>query len=340
MENLAGNGKCVTLAHGAGGSLSRDLVEKYIIPELGNSLLNELHDGAKLNTTSRTAFTTDSYVIEPRFFPGGSIGTLAVCGTVNDLAMTGAVPKYLSMGLILEEGLPFDELKRILHDIKMAAEEAGVYIVTGDTKVVGRGSADGIFINTAGVGDIIPGVDISPKGIKPGMDIILSGFIGDHAATVMAARHGISLPEEMKSDCAPLNHMTKAMLEVAPNIPVLRDPTRGGIAAALNELAGQAGVGVLLDEEALPIREAVQGVCDILGFDPLYLANEGKLLAFTASEDTEKVLEAMCRFPQGENACVIGHTTEEAAGQVALRTGIGGIRVVDMPMGNLVPRIC
>ncbi len=334
-----GNDKII-LAHGAGGKLSQELMEEVILPEFTNPLLNELHDGASVNMSSRVAFTTDSYVVKPLFFAGGNIGKLAVCGTVNDLSMTGAVPRYLSMGLILEEGFPIADLKKIVHTMRQAADEAGIYIVTGDTKVVGRGAADGIFINTAGIGDILPGTDISPKRVKPGMDIILSGYIGDHAAAIMASRHSLELPDSIKSDCAPLCGLTQAMLNVAPHIAVLRDPTRGGVAAVLNEIAGQSGTGILIEEEALPVRPEVQGVCDILGFDPLYLANEGKLIAFCAPEDTPKILTVMRAHRYGQDARVIGHTTAEAAGQVGLKTAIGGIRVVDMPLGNLVPRIC
>lgn len=330
----------ITLAHGAGGKVSQELMEQVILPEFGNPLLNELHDGASVNVSGRVAFTTDSYVVKPHFFAGGNIGKLAVCGTVNDLAMTGAVPRYLSMGLILEEGYPIAELRKIIHTMKLAADEAGIYIVTGDTKVVGKGAADGIFINTAGIGDILPDVNISPKNVKPGMDVILSGYIGDHAAAVMAGRHNLDLPDNIQSDCAPLNGLTQAMLTVAPEIAVLRDPTRGGVAAVLNEIAVQSGTGVLIEEELIPVRPAVQGVCDILGFDPLYLANEGKLLAFCWQKDTERILDAMHDQRYGRDARVIGHTTETAAGQVGMRTAIGGIRVVDMPLGNLVPRIC
>ncbi len=330
----------ITLAHGAGGKVSQELMEQVILPEFGNPLLNELHDGASVNVSGRVAFTTDSYVVKPHFFAGGNIGKLAVCGTVNDLAMTGAVPRYLSMGLILEEGYPIAELRKIIHTMKLAADEAGIYIVTGDTKVVGKGAADGIFINTAGIGDILPDVNISPKNVKPGMDVILSGYIGDHAAAVMAGRHNLDLPDNIQSDCAPLNGLTQAMLTAAPEIAVLRDPTRGGVAAVLNEIAVQSGTGVLIEEELIPVRPAVQGVCDILGFDPLYLANEGKLLAFCWQKDTERILDAMHDQRYGRDARVIGHTTETAAGQVGMRTAIGGIRVVDMPLGNLVPRIC
>ena len=330
----------VTLAHGAGGQMSHALMEEIVLPELGNRILNTLHDGAVLPITGRAAFTTDSYVVQPHFFPGGSIGRLAVCGTVNDLAMTGAVPRWLSLAVILEEGFPIRALRRIVRDIRTAAEEAGVLIVTGDTKVVPRGCGDGIYINTAGVGEMIEGVDIAPTNIKPGMDIIVSGTLGDHAATVMAARHGLTLPPEIMSDSAPLCHMTAAMLAAAPSIAVLRDPTRGGVAASLNELAAAAKVGILLEEGAIPVHPAVQGVCDLLGFDPLTLANEGKLLAFVPPEDTARVLEVMHAEPYGRAACVIGYTTAEAPGSVGIRTALGGIRVVALPLGELVPRIC
>ena len=328
----------ITLAHGAGGSLSHALMESVILPAFGNEFLQKMHDGAALDLGGKTAFTTDSFVVAPRFFPGGDIGKLAVCGTVNDLAMTGAVPRYISCALILEEGLPIEELRRILHSMKEAAAEAKVAIVTGDTKVVGKGAADGIYINTAGLGEIERAME--PQNVKAGMDVILSGTLGDHAATVMAARHNLTLPPEIMSDCAPLCHMTAAMLAEAPGIAVLRDPTRGGAAASLNELAGAAGVGILLDEERIPVRPAVQGVCELLGFDPLTLANEGKLLAFTQPADTERVLRVMHADPHGAEACVIGQTTAEAPGEVGLRTALGGIRVVDMPLGELVPRIC
>ena len=330
----------ITLAHGAGGKISQELMEEVILPAFGNPLLNELHDGATLQTNGKIAFTTDSYVVRPLFFPGGDIGKLAVCGTVNDLAMTGAVPRYLSAGVILEEGFPMKDLKKIVHSMHLAAEEAGVSIVTGDTKVVGKGQADGIFINTAGIGEILPHVQISPKNVKPGMKILLSGFLGDHAVTILAKRHGLELPEHIRTDCAPLAGLTKAMLQAEPNIAVLRDPTRGGLAAVLNEIAAASHTGILIDEDSIPIHPEVQGVCDLLGFDPLYLANEGKVIAFVPAESAELLLSVMRQHPYGENACIIGEVTEEAAGQVGLRTAIGGIRIVDMPLGNLVPRIC
>ena len=330
----------ITLAHGAGGKMSQELMEQVILPAYGNPLLNEMHDGAAVNMSGHVAFTTDSYVVQPLFFAGGNIGKLAVCGTVNDLAMTGAIPRYISAGLILEEGFPIADLKRILATMRQMADEAGIYIVTGDTKVVDKGKADGIFINTAGIGDIIPGTQISPKHVKPGMKVILSGYIGDHAAAIMAGRHDLALPESVQTDCAPLNHMTQAMLAAAPDIAVLRDPTRGGVAAVLNEIAEASNCGILIDEEQIPIHPEVQGVCDILGFDPLYLANEGKCVAFVPADKADAVIAAMQVDKYGKNARVIGEVTAEAAGQVGMRTAIGGIRVVDMPLGNIVPRIC
>ena len=330
----------ITLAHGAGGKLSQELMEEVILPAYGNPLLNEMHDGAAVNMSGHVAFTTDSYVVQPLFFAGGNIGKLAVCGTVNDLSMTGAIPRYLSAGLILEEGFPIGDLKRILATMRQMADEAGIYIVTGDTKVVDKGKADGIFINTAGIGDIIPGTHISPKNVKPGMKVILSGYIGDHAASIMAGRHDLALPESVRTDCAPLNSLTQAMLAAAPDIAVLRDPTRGGVAAVLNEIAEASNCGVLIDEEQIPIHPEVQGVCDILGFDPLYLANEGKCVAFVPADKADKVLAVMKANKYGRDARIIGETTAEAAGQVGMRTAIGGIRVVDMPLGNIVPRIC
>ena len=227
----------ITMAHGAGGKMSQQLMQEVILPEFANPYLNELPDGASVTMSGRVAFTTDSYVVQPLFFNGGNIGKLAVCGTVNDLSMTGAVPRYISVGMILEEGFLIEDLRKIAHTMREMADEAGIAIVTGDTKVVERGKADGIFINTAGIGDIIPGTSISPHHVKPGMKVLLSGYIGDHAATVLAGRHGLELPDTIKTDCAPLNSLTRAMLEAAPDIAVLRDPTRGGVAAVLNEIA-------------------------------------------------------------------------------------------------------
>lgn len=330
----------IQLAHGAGGRMSALLTEEVLRPILGNPILDRMHDGAVLDTHGKIAFTTDSYVVAPRFFPGGSIGRLAVCGTVNDLAMSGAEAKYLSLSLILEEGLAVEELTRVLQDVRAAADEADVSIVTGDTKVVGHGACDGIYINTAGVGEIIGGADIAPKNIRAGMDVIVSGFLGDHAATITAARHGLKLPEAIKSDAAPLNGLVKEMLRAVPEIACMRDPTRGGAAATLNELAAQSETGILLDEESLPVRPEVEGVCELLGFEPLYLANEGKLLAIVPAEKTETLLAVMRAHPYGKEARRIGVVTDKAPGQVAMKTALGGIRIVDMPTGSLVPRIC
>lgn len=339
MNNI--NSNVITMAHGSGGQASHELMEEVLLPIFDNEILHELHDGAKLDlSTNKIAFSTDSYVVKPLFFAGGNIGKLAVCGTVNDLAMTGAIAKYISVGMIIEEGFSIDELKEIVKTMRAAADEAGVYIVTGDTKVVNKGGADGIFINTAGIGERIEGVDISPLRAKAGQNIIVSGYLGDHAATIMASRHGLELPESIKTDCAPLNHMVKDMLTAVPNIAVLRDPTRGGTAAVLNEIAAQAQVGILLEEEAIPVREEVRGFCDILGFDPLYLANEGKLIAFVDEADTETVLNIMHKHEYGKNAKVIGKVIDKAKGEVGLRTALGGIRIVDMPQGEQIPRIC
>ena len=329
----------ITLAHGAGGEKSRELMEKIILPAFDNPILREMHDGARLSVGGQIAFTTDSYVVHPRFFPGGNIGKLAVCGTVNDLAVTGAIPRYISAGGVLEEGFDAEELKKIAETMRRAADEAGVLIVTGDTKVVERGKCDGIFINTAGIGEIIPGANISPKNVKPGMSVILSGCIGDHAATVMAARHGLDA-EGIQSDCAPLNKAVQNLLAAFPDTAMLRDPTRGGVAAVLNETAVAAEVGIIIDEEKIPLREETKSVCDILGFDVLQLANEGKFIAFLPKEKAEEALRFLRKQKYAENACIIGETTEKSPGVVALRTPIGGLRVVDMPLGEIVPRIC
>lgn len=330
----------IQLAHGAGGRMSAMLMEEVLRPVLGNPILDRMHDGAILEPGGTIAFTTDSYVVAPRFFPGGSIGRLAVCGTVNDLAMSGAEAKYISLALILEEGLTVEELTRVLKDVRAAADEAGVTVVTGDTKVVGHGACDGIYINTAGIGEIFEGADIAPRNIRPGMDVIVSGFLGDHAATITAARHGLKLPDSIKSDAAPLNGLVKEMLRAVPEVACMRDPTRGGAAATLNELAAQSGTGILLDEELIPVRPEVEGVCELLGFEPLYLANEGKLIAFVPAEKTETLLDVMRAHPHGKEARRIGSVTGKAPGQVTMKTALGGIRIVDMPTGSLVPRIC
>lgn len=324
-------------AHGAGGQLSAKLLHEIILPAFDNEILHELHDGAKIG---RLAMTTDSFVVRPIFFRGGDIGKLSICGTVNDLAVTGAVPKFLSVGMILEEGFEISALKKICASMSAAARQAGVKIVTGDTKVVGHGHADEIFINTAGVGELIDGVDISAKKIRAGMKILLSGTLGDHSVAILAGRHGLQLPAEVQSDCAPLNGLIADMLNVEPKIAMLRDATRGGLAAVLNEIAQSANVGILIDEEKIPVRDEIRGVCEILGFDVLELANEGKIVAVVPADSAEKILSVMRKNVHGRDAAIVGEVVENSAGVVGLRTALGGVRVVDLPAGELVPRIC
>lgn len=328
----------ITLAHGAGGRLSQKLMRDVIMPAFDNEILRELHDGARLD--GRLVFTTDSYVAKPIFFAGGDIGKLAITGTVNDIAVSGAVPKYISVGLILEEGFEFDTLKQILDSMAKAARDARVQIVTGDTKVVGHGQCDGIFINTAGVGEMIEGADISVKNVKPKMKILINGTIGDHATAIIAGRHGLVLPDSVKSDCAPLNDLVKSMLAAEPKIAMMRDPTRGGLAATLNEIAQGADVGIMLDEGKLPIQNEVKGVCQLLGFDVLELANEGKVLTFVPPGSVPRVLSAMRKHKLGRQAAVIGDVVQAPRGKVGLKTLIGTTRAVDMPVGVIVPRIC
>ena len=331
----------IQMAHGSGGKLSARLFQEVFFPAFANPALAEVHDGARLTVAGgRLAFATDSYVVKPRFFPGGDIGKLAVCGTVNDLAMTGAEPLYLSAGFILEEGLPIAELMEIVRSMQRMAVAAGVQIVTGDTKVVEKGAADGIYINTAGIGRLLPGVDISAGRVRPGQTVLLSGSLGDHGIAVMGERHGLTLPATVVSDCAPLNALVAELLAAVPAVSWLRDPTRGGLAAALNELAGQTGLGVMLEEADLPVKPEVAAVCDILGFDPLYLANEGKLIAIVENESAEEALAVLRRHPCGTDARAIGRMTDRPAGQVGLKTRIGGVRLLDMPLGDQLPRIC
>lgn len=329
--------KKILMAHGAGGKLSQNLLREIILPAFENKILNELHDGAKIG---RLAMTTDSYVVRPIFFRGGNIGKLSICGTVNDLAVTGAIPKYISVGMIIEEGFDIEDLKKIVDSMAQTARDAEVQIVTGDTKVVGRGQADGIFINTAGIGELIDGVDISAENVRAGMKILISGTLGDHSAAILAGRHGLELPETVKSDCAPLNKLIAEMLAVEPRIAMLRDATRGGLAAVLNEIAIAANVGIVIDEEKIPVHEEIRGVCDILGFDVLELANEGKIVAIVPAESAEKILSVMKKNIFGVNAVEIGEVVSNSVGKVGLRTALGAIRIVDIPAGELVPRIC
>jgi hydrogenase expression/formation protein HypE len=330
----------ILLAHGSGGKLSHDLIQKSFIPLLGNPLLNRLDDAAVFELSGQCAFTTDSYVVNPLFFPGGDIGKLAVCGTVNDLAMCGAQPLYLSISLVIEEGLLLSELERIVTSIKRATEETGVMIVTGDTKVVNRGSADKLFINTAGIGLIPPGIDISGSNAKPGDKILLSGTIGDHGLAVMSQREGLGFKIPIESDCAPLNKLVAEMLKDSTQIHCLRDPTRGGLATTLNEFATQSKVGIRIEEEKIPVQEAVRGACELLGFDPLYVANEGKLVAIVALTDAERVLTQMRANHYGRDGAIIGEVVEQHPGQVVMRTCLGASRIIDMLSGDLLPRIC
>ncbi|MBC8275649.1 MAG: hydrogenase expression/formation protein HypE [Chloroflexi bacterium] len=334
------NDETILLAHGSGSRLSHELIEKNFLPPLANPLLVKLDDSAVFDLSGRLAFTTDSYVVNPIFFPGGDIGKLSVCGTINDLAMSGATPLYLSLSLIIEEGLTLSELTRIVKSIKAAAEEAGVNIVTGDTKVVNRGSADKLFINTAGIGVVPPGIDISGANAKIGDKVILSGTIGDHGIAVMSQREGLKFSVPVQSDCAPLNKLVSQMLEISPQINCLRDPTRGGLATTLNELAKQSKVGIRIEEDKIPVRDGVRAACELLGFDPLYVANEGKLVAIVAADDAEKILAKMKRNRYGGDASIIGEVTAEHKGKVIMRTRLGASRIVDMLSGELLPRIC
>ena len=330
----------ILLAHGSGGKLAHDLVEKSFVKAFANPLLAKMDDSAVFELGGRLAFTTDSYVVSPIFFPGGDIGKLAVCGTVNDLAMSGAKPLYLSLSFIIEEGLARSELNRIIDSTQKAAEEGGVKIITGDTKVVDRGSADKLFINSAGIGIVPEGVDISGGNARPGDRVIVSGTIGDHGIAVVSQREGLSFSTQLESDCAPLASLVADMLVVSPDIHCLRDPTRGGLATTLNELAKQSGVSIRIEEEKLPIREEVQAACEMLGFDPLYVANEGKLVAIVSAGDVDKVLQVMKGNRYGKNATIIGEVAAEHPGRVAMKTSLGSSRIVDMLVGDLLPRIC
>jgi len=333
--------KKVLLAHGGGGNLSHQLIQKMFFSQFSNSFLNEEHDGAVIPVKEgRIAFSTDSYVVHPIFFPGGNIGELAVNGTVNDLAMCGAKPLFISAGFIIEEGLPMEELWQIVLSMRKAAEAAGVQIVTGDTKVVDNGKGDKIFINTSGIGLIAPGINISPKNCSEGDIIILSGRIADHGIAIMSAREGIEFETQIVSDTAPLNSLVEVMLNTSRNIHVLRDPTRGGLASALNEIAMTSGKSIIIEENNIPIAEEVKGACEILGFDPLYIANEGKLVAFVAETDAEKVLNAMRSHPLGKESVIIGKVAAGNTGSVVMKTSIGSTRIVDMLSGEQLPRIC
>ncbi len=330
----------ILLAHGSGGRLAHDLIEKVLLKPLSNPLLDRLDDAAVFSCGGRLAFTTDSYVVNPIFFPGGDIGRLAVCGTVNDLSMVGASPLYLSLAFIIEEGLLLADLERVLVSIREAAREARVQIVTGDTKVVNRGSADGLFVNTAGVGHLPDGTDISGSNARPGDKVILSGTIGDHGIAVLSQREGIGFSTRLESDCAPLNGLVAEMMAASGRIHVMRDPTRGGLATTLNEIAAQSKAGIRIEEETVPVRPEVRGACDMLGIDPLYVANEGKLVAMVHPGEAAAVVEAMRRHRYGRDAAIVGEVRAEHPGRVVMKTALGASRIVDMLVGDPLPRIC
>ncbi len=331
----------VIMAHGGGGTLSHRLIEKMFLSQFDNELLNLQHDGSVFEIGGeRFAFTTDSYVVQPIFFPGGDIGELAVNGTVNDLAMCGAEPIYLSVGFILEEGFPLEDLWRITLSMKRAGERTRIKIITGDTKVVDRGKGDKIFINTSGIGKVYPGIEISPKNSRPGDVIIISGKIAEHGVAIMSAREGLEFETAIQSDTLPLNRLVSAMLKVSNKIHVMRDPTRGGVASTLNEIASSADVGIEIDELAIPISEEVKAACEILGFDPLYVANEGKMIALVEKQDAEKILRIMKNHPDGKDAAIIGKVVSEHRKRVVMKTSIGSMRIVDMISGEQLPRIC
>jgi hydrogenase expression/formation protein HypE len=330
----------ILLAHGSGGKLAHELVESRFVKAFANPFLAKLDDSAVIDFSGRLAFTTDSYVVSPIFFPGGDIGKLAVCGTVNDLAMSGAKPLFLSLSFIIEEGLSQGELNEIVNSIQKTAQEAGVKIITGDTKVVHRGSADKLYINTAGVGMIPEEVNISGSNARPRDNVLLSGSIGDHGIAVLSQREGLSFHTQLESDCAPLGDLVVEMLNASPNIHCLRDPTRGGLATTLNELAKQSKVSIRIEEEKIPVQEEVLAACEMLGFDPLYVANEGKLVAIVPEEDANKVLKAMRGNHYGAGAAIIGEVRAEHPGRVVMKTCLGASRIVDMLVGDLLPRIC
>jgi hydrogenase expression/formation protein HypE len=333
--------KEIVLAHGSGGKLTQQLIQKLVLPHFKNEFLNPLHDGAMFSVNgTRLAFSTDSFVVNPIFFPGGDIGELAINGTVNDLAMCGARPLHLSAAFILEEGLSLTEFWRVIQSMQRAAKAAGINLVTGDTKVVDRGKGDKIFINTSGIGIIDPGINIHPQRAQVGDKIIINGPIAVHGIAIMSVREGLAFETEIASDTAPLNSLVQAMLAADPDIHVLRDPTRGGITSTLSEIAEQADVGIYLEEAAIPISEAVKGACEILGLDPLYVANEGKLLAFIRPDASDRVLSVMRAHPLGKEAAVIGEVVADHRGYVTMKTRVGGNRVVDMLSGEQLPRIC
>lgn len=331
----------ILLEHGSGGKLSNDLIARTFLPCFRNDYLERLEDSAVLTIDNQKfCFTTDSYVVSPIFFPGGDIGSLAVHGTVNDLSVCGARPLYMSAGYILEEGFPFAQLNKIIESMAAAAKKAGVQIVTGDTKVVSRGAADGIFINTSGIGVVEYAGILSLKSIQPGDAVIINGTIGDHGAAIMKTRENIGFESDIISDSAPLNGLVAEILKASPDIHCMRDATRGGLGAILAEIARSAGICINISERDIPVGESVRGICEILGFDPLFLANEGKMVVFCPAKEAPKIVAVMKEHEFGQNASVIGKVRDKGPGRVVLRTSIGGERIIDLPTGELVPRIC
>jgi hydrogenase expression/formation protein HypE len=332
----------IVLGHGSGGKLMYDLIAKTFLPPLDNPALKAGNDAGLVqpNSCTQLAVSTDAHVVFPLFFPGGDIGRLSVCGTVNDVAVMGATPHYLTASFILEEGLEVELLERVVASMRAAAEEAGVCVVAGDTKVVQKGKADGLYITTAGVGTVMPGVEVGGALAQPGDVVLLSGTVGDHGIAVLSARGELGFEADIQSDIAPLNHLVMAMLDASENVHVMRDPTRGGVATTLNEIARQSNVAILINETTIPVRPAVQAACEMLGFDPLYIANEGKLVAIVGREDAEQVLAAMRATRYGEDSVMIGEVQEAPQGRVLLRTAIGSTRIVDVLAGEMLPRIC
>jgi hydrogenase expression/formation protein HypE len=331
----------VTLAHGGGGKAMKDLIDDVFVGAFDNPLLAPLDDAAKLELGgARLAFATDAFVVDPLVFPGGDIGKLAVCGTVNDLAVAGAVPLYLSCAVIIEEGMPLDLLRRIARSMAATAREAGVQIVTGDTKVVGKRACDKLFITTTGIGAMRPGVALDMRSVRPGDSVLVNGVLGDHGAAILAARGDLALETQVVSDCAPLHDLVAALLAAAPGTRFIRDPTRGGIATVLNEIAEAAGVAIEIEEDRTPLRDEVRGLCEILGLDPLYLANEGKFLAVVPPREAGDALGALRAHPLGAAAAIIGRVGDGEPGRVTMRTVFGGSRIVDMLVGEQLPRIC
>jgi hydrogenase expression/formation protein HypE len=336
----------INLSHGSGGKAMRDLIDDIFVKSFDNPILAQLEDQATFDLASlsqhgkRLAFTTDSYVVDPLFFPGSDIGELAINGTINDLAVSGAKPLYLTCSVILEEGLPVETLRRVVASMQKAAQKAGVQIVTGDTKVVNRGCADKLFINTAGIGIIPPGINISPHNIQPGDVVIINGEIGNHGAAILIARGELALETDIESDCQPLHELVAEIIKVCPQIHAMRDATRGGLATVLNEFALTANVGIRINENAIPIREEVNGICEILGLEPLYLANEGKLVIIAPPEKADLILATMKNHPTGKQASIIGEIIPTPPGIVLLKTAFGAERILDMLVGDQLPRIC